>query len=443
MLFLQRGHLWLAGVKGIQDMVYVVIIYHRFQTEISEIITGLLRLCGIYVLEYVFEQVTEWNSDECAERISKDDIVLALNLKEEKKNLSHLSKRIIYVDYENGMTRINFLLTVISGMKMMDPYLANLMADGIMNFIVNQYLFNGLMYENFQIRLLFDEKRKDEISERMSRNFETAAENVEKLLGSNKYKYRLAFYFINECKRKANIACRIGSENKKKSRIYETSDMLNEIWKMLEIHPEYAELYSLCAMISDEDINYTDRAEKYYKKALESDNTGDIRIQGYNHYRLGRYYEKILKDNKVAFEEYSKAYESDPTNYRFTYKVGYYHELNGNCKSADMYYRKIVWELMPNYKYNYLQPSQCEYLFKVFFRLMLMYKEKMGQLRLAKLMGESAIELNNRISENLFFDRFYSKKDVNNLKSAMKERLQTYAIEEHMSDIDRQLQRFL
>lgn len=427
-------------------MIYVVIVYHRFEAEISEIIVGLLRLCGIYVLEYVFEQVVEWEHDELAERIKKNDLVLALNWKEEEKSRSYISQRVVHVNYEKDMGVESFLLSSIRAIKAMDKYLDELWTDKVTKEIITQYLVNDLMYENFQIRLLFDEKRKEEISKRMCINFSSSVENIE-IRMENYKKNRLAFYFVNECKRKANIACRIGNGNinktQNKGRIYETRDILHEIWEVQEKHAEYIELYSLCAMISDEDINYTDRAEKYYRKALEVENTGDIRIQGYNHYRLGRYYEKILLDKSLAFGEYLKAYNSDPTNYRFTYKVAYYYELNGNWKSADQYYRKIVWELMPNYKANYLQPSQCEYLFKVFFRLMLMYKEKMGQLRLAKLMGEEAIELNNQISGNYFFDRFYKADDVDNLKNSMKERLKTYAIEEHMSDIDRQLQRFL
>lgn len=422
-------------------MKHIIILYKRFESHILELFAGFFRFCGIYVLEYVLEDVWHIKGNEI---ISKSDFALALNADDHDKSLLEgFEDRLILlkcksVDFNIKEEKKSFSILLMDLLERMKKKGFDNFDSEIMGELIRQYVDKELMYDNFQIRLLFDKCRLGD----MVKNFSEAVEAVSKDMLEN---CRYAFYFSFECKRKANIACRIGERSRK----YSSEAVFCEIRKYLKEHPDYTELYALCGMFADEDINYVTDAEYYYERALsptdsEQYKVDDERILGYNYYRLARYYEKVRKNNEKATWYYWKAYEADRTNYRFTYKVAFMYELEEKWERAEAYYRKILDEMEPYFEKNYLQPSQCEYAFKVYFRLMLIYKSRMGQLRLADWMGNRAVDLNGKIADNLFFEAFYrTEEEVQTFKGLMKKRLQVESVKEQLEDIKLLNRRFL
>lgn len=424
-------------------MNHIIILYHKFEIEKRIFFAGFFRLCGVYEQETVIEDLHKQNN------IQKSDIVLLLNKREiEDEYLERLSEHVIHVKYmkELEINELNNMcrqyIHAVKETTGLDSQLYGgdeiEAADLLIN-LLKVYRENDLEHANYQMRLVFNIMNKEEDLKNAGKKFKKALEEIQKKIPDPRIS-RFSFYFVNECKRKVDMAGRM----LKKSKIYNSDEILSEILNYLQGHEECIELWSLCGLIADEDIRKVDESGRYYLQFIEKYKLyhHNVRFAGFVYYRLGRYYEKIRQDRNRALQCYQNAYDLAPDNYRFIYKVAWIKEIGGYYEQAVELYQKITLQLETYVNENYLTPCQCEYLFKVYVKLMQIYNRKQKQYVLARNMAENAKVLKEQVTDNKFFDKFYGER-AEALKQAMQEGMMTDSIDEELVDINNRLKRFL
>lgn len=424
-------------------MNHIIILYHKFEIDKRIFFAGFFRLCGVYEQEIAIEDLHKQNT------IQRSDIVLLINKREsEDEHLDSLSDHIINVKYKEEVEieeLENMCKNYIHAVKETTGLDAGLYgrdeaeaADVLMH-LAEIYKKNDLEHANYQMRLVFNITNKEEDLKTAEEHFQETLTQIPDPRIPDSQISRFSFYFENECKRKIDMARRMA----KKSKIYDSGEVLIGIKKYLDKHKECVELWSLCGLIADEDIRKIDEAGWYYLQFIEKYKFyhHNDRYTGFAYYRLGRYYEKIRQSNIKALQCYQKAYNLDPDNYRFIYKVAWLKEISGNYVEAIKLYKEIIVHMEDYAQKNYLTPCQCEYLFKVYIRLMQIYNRKQKQYMLARRMADKAKDLRKQIMKNEFFDKFY-KKDSKILKEEMQESLEIEPVNEELTDINNQLKRF-
>lgn len=203
---------------------------------------------------------------------------------------------------------------------------------------------------------------------------------------------------------------------------------------------EFTCLWTLTGLIADEDNDKVYMAVNYYQMHLNEEkrlgDPEDERFQGYSHYRMGRYYERVDINWEKALKCYQAAYRSAPFNYRFTYKVAFAYETLRHDQWAEKYYDIIMEQMEPYIEGGYLTPCKCEYAFKVARRLMLV-SMRQGQNFYAKKMAELAIRIWEDIPNNRFIERFYAGDEAKEIKEGMQQRLTIEPTREELEDIEK------
>lgn len=420
---------------------HIVVFYNREQEAVAEFLSSFFRMTGIYVLMRVIEEL---NTDD---DLNYSDYVLVLNnVENEIIRKSFCEKNWLDIDSFSWMNA-NTILEDAFSLRLSDlqqeEFLCHVLRmmenrsneTGIsaetfqaLYSLAKVYVEKQLLYPIYQMRLFTwpKEKKKEEITSILS-VFNDAA----RLPSTDRY----SCFFVQECRRKVNLACRLGGFRKQ----YDTEEMISTICRWAKIYPDYTAFWLQAALVADEDIDHMYSAVEYYERQMQEEKSlgikDDEKYQGYTWYRLGRYYEKVKDKKENAFQCYTQAYELSPFNYRFTYKMAFMHEVMGEKQEAIRYYEKILEQLMPYITGNYLTTCKCEYAFKVSIKLLKLYKTQM-QYKMASEMGELAVRLRNNIDENRFLYVFYMPDKASEIQKGTKERLETRWVEEEKERID-------
>lgn len=156
----------------------------------------------------------------------------------------------------------------------------------------------------------------------------------------------------------------------------------------------------------------------------------------YLRYRMGRYYEHILRRPNKSYANYCEAYRADPRNYRALYKLSVHEHMNGNDDSALEYLDKIIERLSGREKSSGLQPLECAYLYKS-------YKNK-GKIFLERRDYDKAIGLlkhcediydnsNNEGAEG-FYPRMFGETKWEYYKKAARKKLEIWKVYVKIAD---------
>lgn len=86
-------------------------------------------------------------------------------------------------------------------------------------------------------------------------------------------------------------------------------------------------------------------------------------------YRIGKYFEDVRVDKKMASAFFKRAYATDMQNYRAIYKIAMEERENGKWRMSLNYFQKILDILECKMKLPVLQPIECAYLYKTNMRM--------------------------------------------------------------------------
>lgn len=218
-------------------------------------------------------------------------------------------------------------------------------------------------------------------------------------------------------------------------RTYYFNDEVNPlIQRILKIDSEYYGAYSIKALndMLDEDA----KADSIVSFRTAVSMIGDKSYSSYLRYRMGRFYEYILRDPRKSLDNYKKSYEVDPYNYRAIYKLAARAQRQEDYEQAMEYLDMILSVLGRKKKSCALQPIECAYLFKAYKNKGKIYlKQKKYQDCIAEM--KQAIEVyNNHENEdpdNGFYSFMFGKKKEK-YKEAAKQNLQVWKVYEIMTD---------
>lgn len=430
---------------------HMVILYNREEEAAAEFLSSFFRMVGIYVLQRVVEELTRQKELDYKDYVlvlnnTEDEIVRAAFREENWLDIRPALWKRHGDDGKDADGRVQSAGTL----KLLDLDLEQFLGSVLLEIekkragdgdsarmfrcleaLAHVYVESQIWYSNYHLRLFAfpADKRADAIAQIIS-DFSNAQQMAEQAPVAD---CPYLIYFMQECRRKINLACRLGKREKK----YYTESMIQEICAWAGKYPEYTAFWLQAALVADEDIDRLYEAEEYYWRQLDEEtDPEDWKYQGYTWYRLGRFYEKVKRNGfDRARECYHKAYRLSPYNYRFTYKMALVSELSDNRQQAVMYYEKILNQLQPYIQGNYLTICKCEYAFKVAIKLMKLYKSQM-QYRMARNMGELAVRIRGDMEHNCFLESFYPDSVVPVIKEGMKERLDIRYVEEELGRLE-------
>ena len=229
-----------------------------------------------------------------------------------------------------------------------------------------------------------------------------------------------------------------GSDALKKKlldRTYYFNEAINPlIERILKIDSDYYGAYSIKALndMLDEDA----KADSIVSFRTAVSMIGDKSYSSYLRYRMGRFYEYILRDPKKSLDNYKKSYEADPYNYRAIYKLAARAQRQEDYEQAMEYLDMILSVLGRKKKSCALQPIECAYLFKAYKNKGKIYlKQKKYQDCIAEM--KQAVEVyNNHENEDPgkgFYSFMFGEKKEK-YKEAAKQNLQVWKVYEIMTD---------
>lgn len=229
-----------------------------------------------------------------------------------------------------------------------------------------------------------------------------------------------------------------GSDALKKKlldRTYYFNEAINpQIERILKIDSDYYGAYSIKALndMLDEDA----KADSIVSFRIAVSMIGDKSYSSYLRYRMGRFYEYILRDPKKSLDNYKKSYEVDPYNYRAIYKLAARAQRQEDYEQAMEYLDRILSVLGRKKQSCALQPIECAYLFKAYKNKGKIYlKQKKYQDCIAEM--KQAVEVyNNHENEDPgkgFYSFMFGEKKEK-YKEAAKQNLQVWKVYEIMTD---------
>ena len=219
------------------------------------------------------------------------------------------------------------------------------------------------------------------------------------------------------------------------NRMYYFNEMINPlIDRILKIDPNYYGAYSIKALndMLDEDA----KADCIVSFSTAVSMIGDKSYSSYLRYRMGRYYEYILRDQDKSLTNYRKSYEVDPNNYRAIYKLAARAQRQEDYELAIEYLDMILSILGRKKKSCALQPIECAYLFKAYKNKGKIYlKQKKYQACIAEM--QQAVEVYNGQAnidpDKGFYTLMFGAKRAE-YKEAAKRNMQVWKVYEIMTD---------
>ena len=229
-----------------------------------------------------------------------------------------------------------------------------------------------------------------------------------------------------------------GSDALKKkllSRTYYFNTMMNPlIEKILKIDPNYYGAYSIKAL--NDMIDEDEKADSIVSFRTAVSMIGDKSYSSYLRYRMGRYYEYILRDSDESLKNYAKSYEVDQNNYRAIYKLAARAQRQEEYETAIKYLDMILSILGKKKKSCALQPIECAYLFKAYKNKGKIYlKQKKYQACIAEM--QQAVDVYNSQAnmepDKGFYSLMFGKKKAE-YKEAARRNMQIWKVYEIMTD---------
>lgn len=424
---------------------HIVIIHKRFEEEIFELFSSFFRTCGIYVQEYVLENITRkddldyhcfvvvlndaWN--EYTEAYKDNDNWISINFRSLRtENTINDQINILYelIDKFPNVRR----KTEYSQEQLISIYEDTRCLKSLADIFVN----NNLLYDSYRIRMIVCAKTQFlEESTMIINHYQSALSELSQL--GIEFSSPYVIYFMFECKRKMNMTCQLSN----RENVFLANSLVIDLREKIELYPKFTTMWTLYGLLAENDIYSKTDSIKYYSNQITQDrkfgNKEDERFHAYNYYRIGRYLQKNVDAFSLEKECYIRAYKLDKNNYRFLYKVAFIYEKEGDYSKAVECYRMIADEIEMYVNQSYITVGRCEYLHKVCLKIFTICRKYLKQYILAKRYGELLIRFYNEIDNNTFLDEFYDRKTSLKIRSSMKEHLSIDEIINDMPIVDR------
>lgn len=317
------------------------------------------------------------------------------------------------------------------------------------------FLRNDLMRGSYAIEY-FSDSKCSEIYQDMLRSYDcffTALNEFETLEGSISNTELLSFKYVlaseaNCMRRMSQLYSilweavekqwiddrKITKKNLLERKFYPIDEIDNKLQMILEIDPQYFGAYAIKALaeIVDDDMKIDSIAD--FRKAVLM--IGDKSYTSYLRFRMGRYYQYILKKPDKSRMQFEKAYEMDSNNYRAVFKLAMIELDNKNDEKALEYLQKIIDILDCKKNTKVLQPIECAYLFKAYkFRGKIYLKNDQYDVCLREMKEAEKVYKNQaNEDENGGFYKFMFKNRKMIYKNAARNKLEIWKLYELMAE---------
>lgn len=217
-------------------------------------------------------------------------------------------------------------------------------------------------------------------------------------------------------------------------KFYSIDEIDNKLQKILEIDPQYFGAYAIKALaeIVDDEMKIDSIAD--FRKAVVM--IGDKSYTSYLRFRMGRYYQYVLKKPDKSRMQFEKAYEMDSNNYRAVFKLAMIELDDKNDEKALEYLQNIIDILDCKKNTKVLQPIECAYLFKAYkFRGKIYLKNDRYDECLREMKeAEKVYENQANEDENGGFYKFMFKNRKMIYKNAARNKLEIWKLYELMAE---------
>ena len=148
---------------------------------------------------------------------------------------------------------------------------------------------------------------------------------------------------------------------------FDNHELYRQIQKSATDFYGFPNYYILMAFIAELDKSMTRSGGKCYEMAIR-------RLEGYPfatypYYRYGRYCEKVMKDDKKAYECYRRSFETTKKGYRSCYKFAIVAMKKNDYEEASAQFKLIISILKEKENANCLEEKEYEYLLKAYSAL--------------------------------------------------------------------------
>lgn len=331
-----------------QGIRAVTIIHPTDEIQAYREIAGFFRLIGIFVCEKM-----EWmDMDE------ETDVIISLLEADGPKNVPNVLSSLSQELGQTTIAILNSVETIYNNTNLMRSSYALEFFSNCKNLTIYGDML--IAYDNFSNALLQFEKLEKQIA-----NTETLPLKYVLAAQANCQRRMSQLYTILWDAVEAGYYGNQTNQYKEAlwdRKYYFIPDIEKIIKRILEIDSEYYGAYAILALAEIGDREMKVVAMTDFEKAVTL--TGNKPHSSYLRYRMGRYYEYILKRPKKSLIHYQKSYEVDKYNYRAIYKLAVHEQSVGNYKDSMDFWNKIIYILSHKKDSKALQPVECNYLFK-------------------------------------------------------------------------------
>lgn len=375
----------------------------RIIRDEQQVVQGLYikefwMLCGVYVREYIIEQMEEILDTQSV------DYNIFLTTKTKNNSLKVKSSTVINVnncsDLSSKDKRVAF------GKNIRNALLQNIADanDDIFKvydaFVAGDYAF--LSYTAHIFLSQFNHDKKVEYIEKFLCCMKDIYSDNAKFAGS-KYK---KFAYLN-IGREVNRIARAGS-----LRLCFNTKRLMEEAHRIEIEDSRFTMADVLAGFVGLTEYETERLAREYLHNAGQKEAGCLH-SNFLHYQLGCYYETRKKDMEQAWQEYDKMAETQiGFNYRYEFKMAYRQYKCGDYQEASYRLLRIYKKLEPKVQQKLANPIEILYWHRSLKLLKEIPKErqKCEEVKEIVLKSESEVAWSD-FKESLFVQRFFDKEE--------------------------------
>ncbi len=353
----------------------IKIIHNRSNRMVYNLYAELFRLIGIYVEEDTIEEYKEYDIDK-----KKKDLVdyqLFLCIDTNWKTLSFGNDLTLNQNYFIKISSEQYESTNLENIKRRIPIL-ELSMRGILDDMISSW--KKMYDENNECLIFLKEKilpiylkqnvvkgscllqyfrMQHPIHKQSQEIFEKTYQDLGKIqlrAIDNAIMPYLIYAKIYSAQ-KVNLSCYLQKEEALKYMIQELCTWCD---KLLELFPDFSNVYVLKGMITEKSREYTTTAIESYRMALEM--IKDKSYSSHVYYWLGSLYQKYASGHREAKDAFNAAYNYRP-KYRNIYKIGSICADENDYQGVLIAYEECLDTLDAQRKQN-LDPLEVEYFYK-------------------------------------------------------------------------------
>lgn len=342
----------------------ITIIHKKGEISRFRVFSAFFRLIGIFVYEKVYKEVSEEEAlgmevdeEECE---MDTDAVISLVESDSPQNLDELLAHLNRCFGDSTMVwlkriaKIYVLRNLMRGSYELD-YFSDARDDAIYEDMMNSRDRFEVAYQQFcelekSVAHEDDQTRKYIISaeancmRRMNQLYMILIEAIEK-----------GWYRNNPEKLRNELLTRD---------YYFHEDIEEKVMEILSIDPYYYGAHAILALADMTDDDSKVGAMDSFIRATKL--IGEKPYASYLMFRMGRYYEYIIRRPATSLAYYKKAYQLEPNNFRAAFKIGNRAKTDGANVEAFKWMNRVIEILENKTDMRSIQPSECNYLYKAY-----------------------------------------------------------------------------